>query len=506
MIDAEFARLRLRLLEGRTMSYWQPRFRAWLFYLPSRYRAWRTRNPSIIILLVQVTTIGFSTVYIGLNLPSIIRLIFPSPNCELVDHLVTQGDRVACVGEYLELLHEFRLLKRDGEPLTIPFIVREPSRVVLMVPKAVPPGEYFLELRTSQGRLIRQTEKIKVMSQQSLGFGLTDSNLPPAAQSELIPPWERDRLITFANLNWDSAQLQTAIARFIVMHGYGYPTQVIPSGRAVGNARDLWNGLCGGSIDVLMEVWLPNLQTEWNEALSRAQVIPLGKSMDHVWQSAFVVPTYIVEGDPARGIKALAPHLKTVEDLRKYKDVFATSSSQGKAVLVNCPATWSCKQTTEALVDAYDMDDVVVLQSSFSATAHFASLREAYAKGKPWLGYLWGSGIIPAGDLNLTILKEPFRTAECLTTGLGCGYSISQVFLVVHPALPIRAPGVYEFLRKWYFNTDTLNAAADYLAQENRNVEQAALMYLQDQEAVWTQWVPNSVAMRVKQGLQSVKP
>ena len=74
--------------------------------------------------------------------------------------------------------------------------------------------------------------------------------------------------------------------------------------------------------------------------------------------------------------------------------------------------------------------------------------------------------------------------------------------LAVHPSLPIRAPGVYEFLRKWYFDTDTLIVALNYLELENRDFEKTAIVYLKYQEAVWTQWVPTKVAMRVKKALE----
>ena len=60
-----------------------------------------------------------------------------------------------------------------------------------------------------------------------------------APTTEHIPPTPVPILprIIFANLNWDTARMQNAIARFIVENGYGYPTDSIPD--LPGSADDI---------------------------------------------------------------------------------------------------------------------------------------------------------------------------------------------------------------------------------------------------------------------------
>ena len=58
--------------------------------------------------------------------------------------------------------------------------------------------------------------------------------------------------IVFSGLNWDSAQVQNAVARYIIENGYGYPTDHIE-----GATVPLFQGLLKGEIDVTMEIWLP---------------------------------------------------------------------------------------------------------------------------------------------------------------------------------------------------------------------------------------------------------
>jgi glycine betaine/proline transport system substrate-binding protein len=302
-----------------------------------------------------------------------------------------------------------------------------------------------------------------------------------AAAQELAAPAKET--IVFAGLNWPSAQLQNAIARRIIEAGYGYPTDAIEGGTI-----PLQAGLLGGDIDVTMEVWLPNQQEFWGNALAEGAVIPVGKSLDDNWQSAFVVPTYLVEQNPG---------LQTVQDIRDHLDQFPQEG--GKAVLWNCISTWACSGVNESQVAAYGLDDVITLQDPGSSASLFASLYAAYEKGEAWLGYLWGP-TQPDAELDLTRLAEPACAAGQEPTE-GCGYPVASIRIAVHPTLVPRAPDVIEFLRKWDF-TAAVNVAADaYMAETGATSDEAATWFLKDQEAAWTQWVPADVAQRVKDSL-----
>ena len=71
--------------------------------------------------------------------------------------------------------------------------------------------------------------------------------------------------LVFAGLDWDSAQVQNGVARYIVEKGYGYPTDEIG-----GSTVPLFQGLRTNDIDITMEIWLPNQNKIWNEAFWQA--------------------------------------------------------------------------------------------------------------------------------------------------------------------------------------------------------------------------------------------
>ena len=124
----------------------------------------------------------------------------------------------------------------------------------------------------------------------------------------------------FADLNWDSAQIQNGIARYIVEKGYGYETDAL-----FGGTVPLFQGLLVGDIDVTMEIWLPNQNNVWGPAVAAGRVVDVGSSLSDNWQSAFVVPTYVVEENPG---------LTTVQSLMEHFGVFEPGEWQGDSLVV----------------------------------------------------------------------------------------------------------------------------------------------------------------------------
>ena len=71
-----------------------------------------------------------------------------------------------------------------------------------------------------------------------------------------------------------------------------------------------------GDADLVMEIWTANPAAAWVEAEAAGETVALGATFPDATEGWFV-PTSIV------GDKAVAPDLKSVADLAKYKDLFA---------------------------------------------------------------------------------------------------------------------------------------------------------------------------------------
>lgn len=170
---------------------------------------------------------------------------------------------------------------------------------------------------------------------------------------------EEKETIVFSDLNWDSAGIQTRIARFIVEHGYGYPTDAI-----AGETVPLFQGLINNDTQVTLEVWLPNQQEAWDKALADGTVVDVGNSLEDNWQG-FVIPQYLKDANPG---------LVSVADLPDYMDLFVTPDSRGKARFVSCVAGWACEQVNAEKVVSYGLEDYLHVVNPGSGSALFADI------------------------------------------------------------------------------------------------------------------------------------
>lgn len=300
--------------------------------------------------------------------------------------------------------------------------------------------------------------------------------------------------IVFADLNWDSAMVNNRMAQFIIENGYGYETDTI-----FGETIPLFMGLRRGDIDVSMEVWVENQQEAYDEGIAAGDVIDLGTNFDDNFQGMFV-PTYVVEGDPDRGIEPLAPNLRTIEDLPQYWEVFKDPEDPTKGRFYGGVPGWEADKILTQQLETYGLDEYYNLFRPGSGTALATSLVAAYEKGEPWFGYYWGPTWI-FGKLNLTQIEEPPYSDELWQSGFACGFPAVNVNILVNKDLPDRAPEVAEFLTNYRTNSDLISEVLAYMESENADYEEAALWFLREKQEVWTQWVPADVAEKVRAAL-----
>ena len=297
--------------------------------------------------------------------------------------------------------------------------------------------------------------------------------------------------IIFSDLNWTSAQVQNRVAQYIVEKGYGYPTDVV-----FGATLPLFQGLRRGDTHVTMEIWLPNQDEAWMEAQAAGEVIPIGESLGKDWQSAFVIPAYLQEQ---------YPDLDSVEDLKddRFKELFATAETGGKARLVSCVIGWACEEVNAAQIVGYDLSDHVHVVNPGDGAAANADLYGAYEKEEPWIGYQWGTND-PALILDLVRLEEPTYSDECWFTTKACAYEDATILIAVHPDLPVRAPDVIEMLRAWDFNIDVYKAVAAWQSKNpDASTNDAALWWLNDNVDVWSKWTTAEAAATVEAALKA---
>jgi glycine betaine/proline transport system substrate-binding protein len=314
-----------------------------------------------------------------------------------------------------------------------------------------------------------------------------------------------DEPITFADYGWDSALVLNRVAQFILEEGYGYETDAVP-----GETIALWEAIMRGDVEISLEIWAEQ-QAGWAPALEEGTVVDHGTSFGESVQGWWV-PTYVIEGDEERGIEPMAPDLRSVDDLPDYVELFQDPEQPDMGRFYNCIAGWECQRVNDAKFKYYGLDEHFTMFDPGSDAALSTSLVSAVERGDPWLGYYWGPTWI-FGLVDLTMIEEPEYTEECWnevmraaeaedTPDQACEYPAVAVHVASRADFIENAPDIHEFLDNFGMEMDDVSEMLLYMYEEDVDDHAvAAEWFLREREDLWTNWVPEEVAERVREAL-----
>lgn len=301
--------------------------------------------------------------------------------------------------------------------------------------------------------------------------------------------------IVFADAGWDSINVHNYIAQTIIEEGFGYDTDVTK-----GSTAATIQGLRNGDINVYMEVWTANIQELYDEALDSGDIVEVSINFDDNHQGLYV-PTYVIEGDPERGIEPMAPDLRTVEDLKNYPDVFEDPEDPSRGRILNGPTGWEVEGAISMKFETYGLDETMNNFIPGSDAALVADLVRAYEAGEAWVGYYWEPTWVTA-KYDLTLLEEPAFDQEIWDETAGTMFPPNDVAIAVHEDFPDQAEDVYAFLENYETSSALTEDALNYMEETDASVEEAAIWWMKEHEDLWTSWVDEDIAEKVKESIE----
>ncbi|SHG20473.1 ABC transporter substrate-binding protein [Ornithinibacillus halophilus] len=301
--------------------------------------------------------------------------------------------------------------------------------------------------------------------------------------------------ITLADAGWDSIRVHNSIAQTILEEGYGYDTEVTS-----GSTAATVQGLRDGDINVYMEIWTDNIKEVYEEATEAGDFETVSVNFNDNVQGLYV-PTYVIEGDEERGIEPYAPELRTVEDLKKYPEVFEDPEDPGRGRVINAPSGWAVNEAITEKFEVYGLEETMNNFMPGSDAAAVADLVDSYEAGEPWVGYYWSPTLITA-KYDLTLLEEPEYDEATWNETKATEFPPNDVVVAVHKDFPEQAPEVYEFLQNYETSSELTGEALVYMDENGVEPDEAAKWWMTQHEDLWTSWVPEDIAEKVKDALQ----
>ncbi len=306
-------------------------------------------------------------------------------------------------------------------------------------------------------------------------------------------PDNSQETIVFADASWATSTFLSNLAAFIVEKGYGYDAEVTPAAHMVA-----LQSIATGEIDAHMDVQVIQMQDLMRDLKATGKVDVLGVSTEPVWLG-WLVPRYMVDGDPERGIEPMMPDFEDVFDLARYWELFEDPEDSSKGLFVNSVPGWDSERINRLKIEAYGLDQYFNVATTGSEAALTTSMYAAYQRGEPWLGYYYSPGWILA-KLDMYQIPEPEYDQALWNdeSKYACGYPLDKASIVGATSLKERAPEVNDFLARFSIPIEELNQVLLYMQEVSGETDDVLAWFLTEREDIWTPWVSADVAARVK--------
>ncbi len=304
--------------------------------------------------------------------------------------------------------------------------------------------------------------------------------------------------VSIADMNWSSASLMANVDKFILENGYGCTVDLIP-GDTMPTGTSM---LEKNEPDIAPEMWanasIEALQKGIDDKRLRFSV----DSLSDGGEEGFWVPTYLVDK---------MPELATIEGVLKHPELFQHPEDDTLGGFHSCPAGWNCQITAQNLFKALKMEEAGFdIIDPGSAAGLSGSIARAYEREKGWLGYYWAPTAI-LGKYDM--VKVDFGSGideqhylDCITQE-DCldpkptMYPPSFVTTVTTESFATREPAAYEYFTKRAFKNKEMNLLLAWMENNQADGDIAAEYFIENNEALWSQWVPADVAMKIKNSL-----
>ena len=307
--------------------------------------------------------------------------------------------------------------------------------------------------------------------------------------------------IKFAGQTWESASFTTNVLALLLQQGYGCKTEIVP-----GTPAATETALANNDIQVIAEQW-SGRSPIMEAAIKAGQVKVVGDTLAGGADQGWYVPDYLVHGDPARGIKPLAPDLNSWRDLPKYKSLFTDPEDPSKGRFLNCPTGWICEKTNSRLLKLHGLDMDYTNFRAGTGAALDAAISSAYDQGKPILFYYWQPAGLMAKYKFHKIEQGPFNQPCWDTIVSGKGTLCPSDFLIAHLGVGVSTafaehnPELIRFFRTVQFGRPLLNQVIYAMTSEHLDGPVAAAQFLRTYPKIWKAWLPVENGRRVAAAL-----
>ena len=302
--------------------------------------------------------------------------------------------------------------------------------------------------------------------------------------------------VTIAEMAWASAAVAAHIEDIILSAGYGCQTEIV-FGDTVPTVTSMTEK---SEPDVAPEIWINSAREVIEKAVEEGRLVVAGEILSDGGEEGWWVPDYVIADNP---------DLTTLQAVLKRPDLFPDKEEPGMGRFYTCPSGWGCEIVNGNLYKAYGVKEAgFTLFNPGSSEGLAAAITGAYERRQPIFAYYWAPTSLLGNHpmVKLGGMTHDSETWPCITDK-DCAepkpnmYPKSVVMTVVTSSFAKSAPEAFEFVSRVSWGNKFLNGLLAWQDQNQATARETAEHFLKNNEDVWSAWVPEDVAAKVKAAL-----
>lgn len=303
--------------------------------------------------------------------------------------------------------------------------------------------------------------------------------------------------VTVAGMTWASASIIAHIEGLVLREGYGCDAEVVP-GDTVPTATSMSER---GEPDVAPEMWLNSAGAIIERAVGEGRLEITGAIFSDGAHEGWYIPSYMLEDHPG---------LTTLQAVRARPDLFPDKEEPDRGRFYGCPGGWACQIVNRNLFRAYGLDEAGFIHfDPGSGEGLAAAIARAHERREPVFAYYWRPSALLAQYpmTKLGGMEHDSGSWDCIVQP-DCPdpapnmYPPPVVHTVVTASFAERAPEAHAFVAQVSWPNEAVLDAIEWMRENQATPERAAERFLREREDVWTAWVPEGVADRVRAGVR----
>lgn len=288
--------------------------------------------------------------------------------------------------------------------------------------------------------------------------------------------------IVYGDAGWDSVKVHTQVAGMIAQEVFGYKDY----SEMTASSTIVHEGLLKNEIEVYMENWTDSIAS-YTADVEAGKLQEMGVNFDDNAQGLYV-PRYVIEGDEERGIEALAPDLKTVEDLKNYPEVFPDDENPSRGRIYGAIPGWMIDEIMYQKYIYYGLDENYEYFRPGSEAAMNATISSFYEKGDPIVCYYWEPTWM-LGKYDFVLLEDaPYTNDEDYQAGKTECPSM-RITVTTSNEFAENNPEYCEFLKKYKTSSESTSEALSYMQDSGADHKETAKWFMRENDAMLDEWL-----------------